>query len=122
MVATPTVIHLAYGSEFESSVKPARILLLSILPWSLWMPKASELASVGLEKRTAAALAVSFVLDVVLVAALGHSFGATGAAWAWVISQCATLLLLSLMSRGIADRASFSAQGPPPLHPFEGPT
>ena len=103
-VLTPTIIHAFYGSSFESAVDPARILLLSILPWSLWLPKSAELASLRLEGRATAGLAFALILDVLLVAVLGRRFGASGAAWAWVASQSALFLVLSVMTRGIAAR------------------
>lgn len=109
-VAAPLLIRLFYGSDYESSVGPARILLLSIVPWSLYWPKQADLASVHLEKRATIALAGGFVLNLVLVAAVGKRFGPTGAAWAWVVSESATLFGLSLMSRRIIKRVGLPSQ------------
>lgn len=108
-LAAPQVIDLFYGSRYEDSVGPARILLLSIVPWALWWPKPSELASVHLERRVTAALGFGLALDFLLVAAVGSRFGATGAAWAWLGSESAVLIALSLMSRHIAERVGSSA-------------
>ena len=107
-IAAPLLIRLFYGSSFEDSVTPARILVLSILPWALWLPKSAELASLHIEGRATIGLAFGLVLDVLLIIVLGRRFGASGAAWAWVISQTALLLILVLMTRGIAERV------PPP--------
>ncbi len=112
-VAAPLVIRLFYGSHYESSVGPARILLLSIVPWSLYWAKQADLASVHLERRATIALAGGLVLNLVLVAAVGGRLGATGAAWAWVASESAMLLALSLMSRRITERVGLASQAAP---------
>ena len=113
-VAAPWVIRLFYGPEYGQSVGPARILLLSIVPWSLYWLKPLDLASVHLEARATIALGVGFVLDFGLVAAVGRRFGATGAAWAWVVSESAMLVGLSLLSRHITERVGSAIQATPP--------
>jgi O-antigen/teichoic acid export membrane protein len=104
----PLLIRLFYGPGYGPATTPARILLVSIIPWSLWWPRPSELASVHLERRATAALACGLTVDAVLVALVGRSFGAAGAAWAWVMSESVLLFALSFFSRRIAERV-----GPP---------
>jgi O-antigen/teichoic acid export membrane protein len=116
-VAAPLVIQLFYGSDFESSVGPARILLLSIVPWSLYWLRAADLASVHVEGRATVALAIGLLVDLVLVAAIARRHGATGAAWAWVASETVMLVGLTVLSRGISDRVGFADQPEPARRP-----
>lgn len=116
-VAAPVVIDLFYGPTFESSVGPARILLLSIVPWSLYWLRAADLASVHLEGRATVALGIGLIVDLLLVAAVGRRYGAAGAAWAWLASESVMLLGLSLLSRGIAERVGSGDQSEPAPQP-----
>lgn len=86
-ILAPNIIRGLYGSGYDGAIQPARILLVSVIPWLLYFPKASELTSQHLEKGVAIALAIGFMVDTGLVAGLGHQFGASGAAWAWVASE-----------------------------------
>jgi O-antigen/teichoic acid export membrane protein len=112
-VAAPLVIDVFYGPEFQRAVGPARILLLSVVPWALYWPRTADLASVHLEGRATIALALGFLVDLVLVIAVADRYGATGAAWAWVASEWVMLIGVCAMSRGIVDRVGLRA-GPEP--------
>jgi O-antigen/teichoic acid export membrane protein len=110
---TPLIMHFVYGSRYDSAIAPARILLLSVIPWSLYRFKPADLASVHLEMRATIALAFGLFLDVVLVIVLGKRFGPSGAAWAWVVSESAILLALSVASRRIGEHINLGPdQGP----------
>lgn len=104
LALAPALVEGIYGPRYAHAAGPLRILLLSVLPWALYWPRLSELCSVHLEKRAAVALGASLVLNVLLVAALAPAHGATGAAWAWVASEVATLVMLVILGRGVTDR------------------
>lgn len=108
IVLAPAVIAAFYGERYESSAGAARVLLLSVAPWSLYCLKLSEMASIGYERRATAAVAAGLVVNVVLVATVGRRFGATGAAWAWVASESAMLLVLTALGRRAVDRRGAS--------------
>lgn len=108
--AAPVVVETVYGARYTGAVGPLRILLLSVVPWALYWPRLSELASVHLEQRATAALGAGLVLNIVLVASVAGASGATGAAWAWVASEVVTLVALVVLSRNVADRVG--ALGP----------
>jgi O-antigen/teichoic acid export membrane protein len=103
-VAAPRLIRLFYGAHYQQSVVPARILLLSVVPWSLYWLRPADLASVRLERRATTALGAGFVLDLLLVAAVGGHFGPAGTAWAWVATETFMLVVLSFSSRRIIER------------------
>lgn len=100
--AIPMLVRLLYGTQYAPSVGPARILILSVLPWCLYWPQANALNAAHLERRFAAMLAIGLTVDAAVVAIVGHRFGATGAAWAWVVSETVTLIGVSLAGRGMS--------------------
>lgn len=106
LIVAPPLIHVLYGHRFYNSIGPARILLLSVIPWAFYIPMSVELNSLHLERRVTVALGIGLVLDLGLIAGLGHEFGASGAAWAWVGSECVMLVGLRLLSnqRLLMDR------------------
>jgi O-antigen/teichoic acid export membrane protein len=116
-LVVPKVVDVLYGEGFSPAIAPARILMLSIIPWALYWPRLLELASVHQETRATVSLTIRMVVDVVLVVSIGARFGAVAAAWAWVASEFATLLTLSLLSRGIDER--LSAQHARPASPAQ---
>jgi O-antigen/teichoic acid export membrane protein len=100
-LGVPLIINVVYGSSFRPAIVPARILLLSIVPWALYWPKANALNSAHRERRLGCALALGLVVDCLAVAIIGRRFGASGAAWAWVVAESLTLLAVSLFGRGV---------------------
>jgi O-antigen/teichoic acid export membrane protein len=107
--AAPSIIHAIYGSHYDQSIGPARVLLLSIVPWSFYILEPTNLASVHLELRATAATTLGLIVDFFLVIALGRHFGPIGGAWAWVISESAILIALKIASRRISDRVPLAA-------------
>jgi O-antigen/teichoic acid export membrane protein len=105
----PLIVHFVYGSSYQESIGPARILLLSIVPWSLYRFRPADLASVHLELRATVVLGLGLLVDFLLVVGLGKRFGPTGAAWAWVISESFIFLALTFASWRIADRVGPSS-------------
>jgi PST family polysaccharide transporter len=112
---TPVIIHLVYGSRYDAAIGPARILLLSVIPWSLYRFAPADLASVHLEMRATIALGFGLAIDFALVVVLGRKFGPSGAAWAWVISETFIFLALKLASRGIINRVGSESERNPPV-------
>lgn len=102
--SAPLVIRLVYGSNYASSVGPARVLLLSVIPWALYWPHANALNAAHLERMFSAILSLGLVVDVALVWIIARGFGAIGAAWAWVLSETVIMIGVAVASRGIVDR------------------
>lgn len=100
----PFTIHFLYGPHYGLSVGPAKILMLSLVPWALYYLKPAALASVHLETRATIALGLGLIVDFLLVIVFGRRFGATGAAWAWVASESVMYLVLRIMSRNIVNK------------------
>ncbi len=117
LLVTPFLIEFFYGPRYRSSVAPARVLLLSILPWSLYWLKVSEMGSVHLEKRATGALGAGLLINVLLVVAVGRTFGSVGAAWAWFASESAMLLALSVLSHDTLTRVASAASATPETIP-----
>lgn len=100
---TPQVIRLFYGPNFNQSIGTARILMLSVIPWSLYWLKRFDLASVHRESWAAYAVGFGLLLDFFLVLVFGRYFGPDGAAWSWVISESAMYVTLWFMCRRITE-------------------
>ena len=103
-IIAPLLIRLIYGAGFAPSVGPARVLLLSVLPWALYWPYANALNAAHREKRIRFLVGLGLVIDFILVWTVGGHFGAIGAAWAWVISESFILGGLALSSRKLAGQ------------------
>lgn len=99
----PWLIRLFYGPQYEASVGPAQVLLLSVLPWSLYWLQLSELASIRRERLVTVALTVGLVTNGLVVAAVSRRHGALGAAWAWLASESAMLLVLTIVRRKVTS-------------------
>lgn len=100
-LAMPQLITWFYGPQFSSAITPARILLLSIVPYALYLPNAHALNAAGQERHLLGVLATSLALEVVLMVVLSHAYGAAGAAWAWLLTE---LLVLIGVSRTMRSR------------------
>lgn len=103
-VCAPLVIRVIYGPTYAASVGPARVLLLSVVPWALYWPHANALNAAHRETTFSVILGCGLALDVALVWLVGTRQGALGAAWAWVASETAILVGVVLASRGLVSR------------------
>jgi PST family polysaccharide transporter len=99
LLATPWLVEVVYGPGYSASVLPAQILLLSVLPLAWYWPSAHALNAAGRERTWTLLLGIMIVTDAALVAALGHTLGAVGAATAWLLAES---LLLIPVSRSAA--------------------
>jgi O-antigen/teichoic acid export membrane protein len=107
-IAMPAMIDLVFGPHFASSTTPARLLLLSLIPYALYLPNAHALNAGGRESALFRVLLVGMVIEAVLVAVLGHAWGASGAAVGWCLSE---LVVLGGVARQ-ARRLGRPAAGP----------
>ena len=80
-----------YGPEFRSAVTPARILVLSLIPYAFYLPNAHALNAAGQERHLLGVLVTSVALEVVLMGLLSHAYGAVGAACAWLLTELLVL-------------------------------
>lgn len=83
----PQIMVGLFGPAFRSGVTPGRILLLSLIPKSLYWPNAYALTSSGNESTVFRVFLIGLVLDSILVIAFARLWGATGAAIAWTITE-----------------------------------
>lgn len=84
----PQIMVGLFGPSFRSGVTPARILLLSLIPKSLYWPNVYALTSSGGEGTVFRVFLVGLIFDSGLVIAFAQAWGATGASIAWVITEC----------------------------------
>lgn len=98
-VTMPQLVKAFFGAEFADATGPARVLLVSLVPYVLYLPNAHALNAARRERPLLAVLLVSTALEAVLLIILSQGFGAIGAAWAWVATECCTLAGISALSR-----------------------
>jgi O-antigen/teichoic acid export membrane protein len=98
-ILMPLIILTLFGPTFRSSITPARILMLSLVPGALYWPDALALSACGRESVVLFIFLISTVLDVVLVIVLAGRWGATGAAWAWVVTELSLWLGVKIAIR-----------------------
>ncbi len=91
-VVLPWVLVRVFGSAFAPAVTPARILVLSLVPKSFYMPDAYALNARGRESVVFRVFFVGMVVDAALVAGLTPLWGASGTAAAWVATECIVLV------------------------------
>ncbi len=92
-------IRLLFGSNYQDSVLPARVLFLSIP--LLYINYTSNIVAnaMRLEKKTAILLAVSVIMNIGLNILAIPTFGIIGAAWVTVITQLfLAITMLALVS------------------------
>jgi O-antigen/teichoic acid export membrane protein len=105
-VAMPFIIRTLYGPSFNLAIGPARILLLSLVPTTLYLPGAYSLNAAGRERTFLLIMLVSVVVQVPLMLFLAGRHGAAGAAYAWLASET---LVLAGVTRVLRDSRSFDA-------------
>ena len=96
-VFMPILLVTVFGSSFRSAVTPARILMLSVLPSTLYWPDALVLVALERETVVLYAFLLSTLLDVLLVVTFAARLGAAGAAWAWVAAELSLWFALTLV-------------------------
>lgn len=98
------LIPLLFGSDFESAVLPAQILLFGSLTMSGLKFLGAEVAGMGHPEKTTYATLVALLVTIVGDVVLVPSFGIAGAAAASSIAYTAALLVLVLIlgSGGLA--------------------
>ena len=96
----PIMLVAAFGPSFRSAATPARILLLSVIPSTLYWPDALAIMAGGGEAIVFYLFVFSTLLDAALVVGLGRHFGAAGAAWAWVAAELSLWLGLRMVVAG----------------------
>ncbi len=101
-VITPWLVQHIYGPAFAPAIAPARILLVSLLPFTLYVPTAHALNAANRERRLLRVLLLSTLVEAALVASLAPTFGAEGTAWAWTVTE-------SLILAGVAYEARRSS-------------
>lgn len=84
----PTVVRVVYGPEFAGAVGPARVLMVSILPFVAYVPNLYALNAARQERRLLAVLGASIIIEIALIGLLVKLDGASGAAWGWVLTEC----------------------------------
>jgi len=98
----PYLIGFFYSSSFSDSIAPFKILLAGIVAMSGWRILSSDFYGRGLPMIntyiSAASVAVSIALNIVLIPQLGI----IGAAWATSISYIASFLMILLVYRKIS--------------------
>jgi len=100
----PLIVVALFGPTFRSSITPARILMLSLVPGALYWPDALALSACGRETIVMLIFLISTALDVVLVIVLAGHWGAVGAAWAWVATEMSLWLGVKLAIRSQKDK------------------
>lgn len=98
-IFAPSIVTAAFGSSYAGAAGPLRILMLSVLPWSMYWPTAHFLNAAGRERHFATILAVATCVNIAALVALSGRLGAAGAATAWVVAECVTMLLCLLALR-----------------------
>jgi O-antigen/teichoic acid export membrane protein len=83
----PLLVVGLFGSSFRSAVTPARILILSLVPGTLYLPDAMALAASERETTILYLFLTSTIVDIILLLLLAPSLGAAGVAWAWVATE-----------------------------------
>jgi O-antigen/teichoic acid export membrane protein len=116
-LALPWLVPHLFGHAFAPAVGIARVLLLSALLVSMRRLLADCARGVGLPGLGSAAEIAALVLFPVAVLLVGG--GATGVAWALVLSGAVALgLVLPRLARAMG-RADFARDDPPPPRPDE---
>lgn len=98
-VFAPFLVTALFGPSYSGAAAPLRILMVSVLPWSLYWPSAHFLNASGRERQFAAILAVATAVDLAALTVLSARLGAAGAATAWLLAESVTLLLCILALR-----------------------
>ena len=101
LILMPTIVRTLYGSEFMSAVLPARILILSLVPSTLYLPSAHAMNAARRERALFTVMAGSILLQIPLMMVLASRYGATGAAIAWLLTETVALAGISLARKGI---------------------
>lgn len=92
-ILAPEIIHTFYTKEYTNSIKPLRILVLSVIFTFMASPIGSFLNACDRQKTQTKIVGITLVVNVVLNFILIPQIGVAGAAWAAFISN---IILASL--------------------------
>jgi O-antigen/teichoic acid export membrane protein len=88
----PVIVRTVYGPVFGPAVVPARVLILSLIPTTLYLPGAHSLNAAGRERTFLLVVALAIAVQIPLMLLLTSRYGATGAAVAWLTSEVLGLI------------------------------
>jgi O-antigen/teichoic acid export membrane protein len=100
----PELMTGIYGPSFASARTPCRILLLSVVPFTLYWPSAIALQTWGRERTLLSILVFSTVVEALLVLWWAPRYGAVGAAWAWLATETTVLVGVSVAWASVASK------------------
>lgn len=102
----PWFIALIFGPDYVESTLPAQLLLVAIIPYSLYWPLLHGLITADERRELLWLFAIPTVVDALLVIVLGRFSGPTGAALAWICSESLLLLIVEARFRALYDLRS----------------
>jgi O-antigen/teichoic acid export membrane protein len=98
-ILCPLVVQVLLGDEFEPAIGLTRTLLLGVACMALATPLSVVTAADDVPRHTFFYLAVKVAVLTGAAALLVPTYSATGAAWAYVISEVAMLVYVALFVR-----------------------
>lgn len=104
MVLAPKIINLIYGRAFYEAVSVFRILLLYFMIAPINTIFGYGLIAIDQEKRFFKIITIAAVTSACLIAVLGMELGSVGAAWALLVAEAISIVL---MNRELKKSISF---------------
>jgi O-antigen/teichoic acid export membrane protein len=111
LIMADYIIHLAYGSTYEPATIVLRILSISLIPRFLQTVIQSLLFAAGRYKDLIRGFAVGLLVQAIGGLILISYFGPEGAAVAFLMAECATLVSFSVFANRAFGRPSLLVIG-----------